>query len=69
MNEKIYMTTRLFRLFCERYQYAPIKGNTLFNTYKIWEYIEQAYGVLHLNGDDSALSDIEAVLVSRGAVL
>ena len=69
IDEKIYMSTRIFRLFCERHQINAEKANGLFNTYKIWEYIDRSYDYLHLNGDESALSDISAIMLREGALL
>ena len=69
IDEKLYMAIRLFRLFCEKYKVNSEKGNNLFISYNIWDYIDQAYDNLHLNGDDSALEDISTIMIHRGALL
>ncbi len=67
INEQLYMSSRIFRMFCEQYHMDARSANSLFNEYDVWNYIESAYGMLHLNGDESALSDIRDVMMARGA--
>ena len=69
INEKIYMSARLFRLFCENKNIEPKAANELFNLCGIWDYIDNAYEILHLNGDDDALSDIFEIMTSKGVLL
>ena len=69
IDEKLYMAIRLFRLFCEKYKVNAERGNNLFNSYEIWDYIDRAYDYLHLNGDESAVDDISEIMINRGALL
>ena len=63
------MESRLFRLFCERYHLPSMIVNRLFNENSIWSYIEQTYDTLHLNGDESALTEIAALFQVKGIAL
>lgn len=40
INEVLYMETRVFRKFCNRFKLDASEGNRLFNMFNIWEYIE-----------------------------
>jgi hypothetical protein len=48
---------------------SPIEGDELFSKYGIWKYLEDAYDVLHLNGDEYALNDVMEILKAKGANL
>ena len=69
INEMLYMENRLFRMFQDQYHTTPARTNQIFNAHQIWNYIEQTYDMLHLNGDESALAEIVSLLRVNGAVL
>ncbi len=69
INEIIFMETRIFREFCKKNHISAEQGNRLFNTHKIWHYIESCYEMLHMNGDEYIVDDIENILKAQGTVL
>ncbi len=62
LNEVLYMETRVFGEFCRRKNMSAKDANKLFKENNIWEYIESCYDILHLNGDESVLEDIDRIL-------
>ena len=68
IDEVLFMQTRLFRMFLERYRLSPEDGNRLFNAGGIWGFIAECYDLLHVSGDDAALSDVEEALAAKGVV-
>ena len=69
IDEILFMEARLLRQFTERYHIDHLKANTLFNQYKIWDYIERCYDYFHTCGDDYILDDITEVLHAKGAMI
>lgn len=69
INEILYMETRVFHQFCEKYKVSYSVANKLFKDCLIWKYIEECYGMLHLNGDDYILNDISQILSTKGIKL
>ena len=69
INEVLFMEMRIFREFCRKNNVNAEKGNGIFNAHQIWHYIEACYDMLHMNGDDYIITDIENILKSRGVVL
>ena len=69
INEILFMETRIFREFCRRNNVNAEMGNNIFNSHKIWQYIESCYDILHMNGDDYVINDIDNILKNRGVVL
>ena len=68
LNEVLFMQTRLFSLFCEKNKIEPKEADLLFKKYGIWNYIENCYDSLHLEGDDSIYTDIINILHSNNVV-
>ena len=62
LNEILFMETRLFSLFCERTKIEPQKADNMFKNYGIWDYIENCYDSLHLDGDETVYNDIISIL-------
>ena len=58
LDEVLYMQVRLFRMFCERTGLASRDASRVFREGDIWGFISSCYDILHLSGDESALSDI-----------
>ena len=69
LNEVLFFQTRIFRMFCIEVKVSPAEADVLFNKYEIWKYLEEAYDVLHLNGDENALNDVLDILKAKGAEL
>ena len=69
LDEILFFQTRIFRIFCMEAKISPIKGDELFSKYRIWDYLKDAYDVLHLNGDEYALNEVMEILKAKGAKL
>ena len=69
INEILFMETRIFREFCRRNDVSAEKGNEIFNAHRIWHYIESCYDILHMNGDEYIVNDIENILKKQGALV
>lgn len=69
LDEILFFQTRIFRIFCTEAKISPIEGDKLFSEYGIWKYLEDAYDVLHLNGDEYALNDVMEILKAKGVNL
>ena len=69
INEILFMETRIFREFCRKNDVSAEKGNAIFNEHRIWHYIESCYDMLHMNGDEYIVNDIENILKKQGALI
>ena len=67
LDEILFFQTRIFRMFCMEAKISPVEGDELFSKYGIWDYLKDAYDVLHLNGDEYALNDVMEILKAKGA--
>lgn len=69
MNERqqmIYMQTRLIRLASEEWN-KPVEVITkLFSKYDVLEYMEECFGIFHVEGDEAVLEDIVKYLKNKG---
>lgn len=69
MNERqqiIYMQTRIIRLASEEWN-KPIEQITeLFAKHNVLQYIEECFGIFHVEGDEAVLEDIELYLKNKG---
>ena len=63
------MEARLFAEYLKKYNKKPRDANQMFEKYGIWKYIEECYDILHMNGDEYILNDIEYILRRKGASL
>ena len=68
LNEVLFMEARIFSEFMTKFRFKPKTANRIFNDFGIWKYIEDSYDVLHTNGDEYVLNDIEYILRRRGAL-
>ena len=70
MNERqqiIYMQTRIMRLASEEWN-KPIEVIAeLFAQYGVLHYIEECFGIFHVEGDEAVLEDVATYLKSKGA--
>ena len=69
LNEVLFMEARLFSEYLRRFNMKPKDANRVFEKYGIWKYIEDCYDMLHMNGDEYILNDIEYILRKRGALV
>ena len=69
LNEILFMEARIFAEYLRKFKMKPKEANGIFERYGIWNYIEECYDVLHMNGDEYILNDIEYILKKKGALL
>ena len=69
VNEVLYMEMRLLQQFCTKCNISSIEANKLFKKYGVWNYIEECYSTLHLNGDEYILNDINQIMTAKGVAL
>ena len=67
LDEILFFQTRIFRMFCMEVKISPVEGDELFSKYGIWDYLKDAYDVLHLNSDEYALNDVMEILKAKDA--
>ena len=65
-NEILHMQVRLFRLACKKWNKAEKECADIFDSYKVDDYISEAYEFFHVQGDEANLEDIERYLSGRG---
>ena len=68
LNEVLFMEVRLFSEYLRKFKMKPKDANRVFEKYGIWKYIEDCYDMLHMNGDEYILNDIEYILRKKGAL-
>lgn len=69
MNERqqiIYMQARLMRLACEEWERPVEVVAGLFAKYDVFQYIEQCFGIFHVEGDEAIFEDIKLYLKNKG---
>lgn len=64
--EIVFMQARLLRLASEEWHMPIQKVNVLFDKYGILKFIEDCYGVFHMEGDCAVFEEIKTVLRNRG---
>jgi hypothetical protein len=69
LDEVNFMQVRLFRVVLSKLELTPRELNEVFEKFDIWNYIEQAYDVLHIQGDDVNADEIIEMLQAQGAEL
>ena len=62
----IYMQTRLIRLAAAEWNQTIGAVAELFTKYDVFQYIEECFGIFHVEGDAAVLDDITAYLKNRG---
>lgn len=65
-SEIVFMQVRLLRLASEEWHMPIQKVNILFDTYNILEFIEDCYGVFHMEGDAAVFDEIKTLLKNKG---
>lgn len=69
MDEKqqiIYIQTRIMRLASEEWNMSIEEIVEIFTKHKVLQYIENCFGMFHVQGDEAVLEDIEGYLKNRG---
>lgn len=64
----IYMQARILRLAAEKWNKSIESVSELFVKYGVLQYIEECFGIFHVEGDETILEDIAAYLESRGGM-
>ena len=62
MNEELqilYMDARLVRLATKRWQMTRDEVVQIFRKHHIYKYVEELWGLFHVEGDEAVLCDIE----------
>ena len=68
MSEKeqiLFMQTRLIRLAAEKWNTSIQKADNIFFSYGVFKFIEDCYGLFHLEGDEAVFHEIEEYLKNR----
>lgn len=71
MNERqqiIYMQARLIRLASENWNRSIEAIAELFEQYDVFRYIEECFGIFHVEGDDAVLDDVRGYLKNKGVI-
>ena len=61
-----HMQSWLFRMAERRWDMSPVSVAEVFRDYDVYGYISSLYELLHLNGYECALNDIEKYLKGKG---
>ena len=72
MNESqqiLYMQVRIFRMFVERFSLSFQKCAEIFKSFDVLQYIEDCYGIFHVQGDEANFDDVKSYLDRQGAKL
>jgi len=65
-SEIVFMQVRLLRLASEEWHMPIQKVNILFDKYSILKFIEDCYGVFHMEGDSAVFDEIKTLLKNKG---
>lgn len=69
MSEKqqiIYMQARMIRLASEEWNRPIEMIAELFAKHKVLQYMEDCFGIFHVQGDEAILEDVAAYLKNKG---
>lgn len=67
--EIIFMQARLLRLASEEWHMSIPKVNELFDRYGVLNFIEDCYGVFHMEGDYAVFEEVKTLLQNKGVVM
>lgn len=65
-SEIIFMQVRMMRLASEEWKISIQKTAALFDRYNIFKFIEDCYGVFHMEGDPAVFEEIKVLLKNKG---
>lgn len=60
------MQIRLFRMACKKWKMTTTACADLFDRYAVDSYVRELYGLLHVQGDEANLGEIERYLKAKG---
>lgn len=69
MSEKteiIFMQVRMLRLASEEWNVSVQRANELFDEKDVFKFIEECYGVFHMEGDQAVFEEIKTLLRNKG---
>lgn len=67
-KEVLRMQIRLFRRACEKWNRTNNECADIFDKYEIDDYIKDLYEILHVQGDEANLNDIEDYISKKRVV-
>lgn len=62
----IYMQARILRLASERWNKSVEEVSKLFVQYDVLQYMEECFGILHVEGDEAVLEEITTYVRNKG---
>ena len=62
----LFMQVRLVRLASEEWHISLEEANRIFRDWNVYGYIEELWGIFHIEGDHAVLEDIEKYLDHKG---
>lgn len=65
----IYMQTRIIRLASERWNMTVEDIVEMFSRFQVLSYIEESFGIFHVEGDEAILEDVTEYMRNKGAVI
>ena len=65
-SEIIFMQVRMLRLAAEEWNISVPKAAELFEKYGVLQFIEDCYGVFHMEGDRAVFDEIKTLLNHKG---
>ena len=65
-SEIVFMQVRLLRLASEEWNTSVQKAAALFDRYHIFEFIEDCYGIFHMEGDRAVFDEVKTLLRNKG---
>lgn len=65
----IYMQTRIVRLASERWNMSIKDVVEMFSRFEVLQYIENCFGIFHMEGDEVILEDVTEYIRNKGAVV
>lgn len=66
-SEILFMQVRLLRLASEEWNMSVPKAAALFDCYHVFEFIEDCYGIFHMEGDRAVFDEVRTLLRNKGA--
>ena len=64
-----YMQIRIVRMASENWHRSLAEVTLLFDRYSVLEYIEDNFGLLHLEGDEAIFEDVCGYLRNKGVTI
>lgn len=68
-KEILRLQVRLFCLACKKWKLSITACADLFDRFRIDHYIDELYDLMHLQGDEANLYEIESMLKTEGVMV